>query len=56
MNKIFFENGLNHELTTEEIKLLRLLLSEHGREIAEKHEIDLNALVSLKILFCEHLD
>ena len=54
-NVIFFENGIRHEFTDDEIKLLRFLLSEHGREIAEEHGIDINALVSLKILF-EHLD
>lgn len=56
MNKIFFENGINHELTAEEIKLLRLLLSEHGRETVEEHGIDINSLVALKTLFVEHLD
>lgn len=56
MNKIFFENGISHEFTAEEITLLRLLLSEHGRETAEEHGIDITSFVTLKTLFVEHLD
>lgn len=56
MNKIYFENGINHDLTVDEITLLRLLVSEHAREVADEHGIDLEAVRTLKVLFFEHLD
>lgn len=56
MNKIFFDNGMNHDLTDEELKLLRLLVAEHAREVADKYNIDLKAVSKLKVLFCEYLD
>lgn len=55
-NEIYFENGIHHEFTADEIRLLKLLVSEHAGETAKQYDIDINAVVTLKTLFLDHLD
>lgn len=55
-NVICFENGLSHEFTDEELKLLKLFASERAEETAEKYNVDLDVVMSLKALFCDYLD
>lgn len=55
-NVICFENGLSHEFADEELKLLKLLVSERAEETAEKYNVDLDVVMSLKALFCDYLD
>ena len=55
-NVICFENGLSHEFTDEELKLLKLFASERAEETAEKYNVDLDIVMSLKALFCDYLD
>lgn len=55
-NEMHFENGIHHEFTAEEMKLLRLLIKNHAGETAKKYDIDINAVVVLKTLFFENLD
>lgn len=55
-NEIYFENGIHHEFTVDEIRLLKLLVSKHAGETAKQYDIDINAVVTLKTLFLDHLD
>lgn len=55
-NKIFLENGITHEFTADEMKLLRLLVSEHAKETADKYNISVEAVKTLKVVFFDHLD
>lgn len=60
MNKIFFENGIVHDLTPDEIAVLRIAFDDFNEcslpFCSEQREKELlQAVASLKSLF-EHLD
>lgn len=60
-NTIYLENGIKHELTPDEIKVLRIALEDFNEcslplvSVARENEY-LSALESLKSLFLEQLD
>ena len=61
MNKMFFENGVVHEFTDEEMKLLKFAVSRlhpYAETFFSVDEIEqLNeASDNLRSLFCDHLD
>ncbi len=55
-NEMYFENGIHHEFTDDEFRLLKLLISNHAGETAKQYDVDVNAVVTLKTLFDENLD
>lgn len=60
-NTIYFENGIKHELTPDEITVLKIALSDFNEcslpPCSEKRDAEyMAALANLKALFLDHLD
>lgn len=59
-NKVVFENGIEHEFTKDELKLLRMALENFNWAdvlCSEVREAELRqSMNNLVSLFCEHLD
>lgn len=67
MNKMYFENGIVHDFTDDEMKLLRLMISGKDSHLPNFSTYDDSnydevcsrfdtAFDSLRSLFCVHLD